>query len=206
MMTSDKALASVDYYDDLAMALSPTYDSLSFEQANSGVASYLPARPANVLDVGAGSGRDARALAAMGHHVLAVEPSEAFRRIAATNGGGIAWVDDRLPDLTSVTSRRLRFDFILCSAVLMLMPPEDLAPSFETLAGLLLPSGRLAITIRSPALDEPPEIFHAHSDEDVVGSAAAAGLEVLQRTAPSDALGRHALRWRSFVFGPFVQV
>lgn len=193
-------LASVAYYDVLAARLAPTYDSISFEQANAGIDPYLPAAPASVLDVGAGSGRDARALAAMGHDVMAVEPSEAFRSIAAVADAGIAWMDDRLPDLRGVTTLNLRFDFILCSAVLMLIPPAQLGRAFETLSRLLRHSGRLGVTLRAPVGNEPRDVFHAHSDEDVVRSAAAAGLDTVERVTPDDALGRHALRWRSFVF------
>lgn len=193
--------ASVSYYEQLARTLVPAYDSISFEQANAGVGGYLPSVPGLVLDVGAGSGRDARALAAMGHEVLAVEPSPAFRSLAARDGERPEWLDDCLPELPLVWATGQRFDFILCSAVLMLLSAADLGLSFKTLAGLLAPRGRLAISLRAPAAGEPPHIFHSHSDGAVVDAALAAGLKVLHRATPGDALGRSTLVWRSFVFG-----
>lgn len=94
----------------------------------------------------------------------------------------------------------MRFDFILCSAVLMLIPLTQLGRTFETLSRLLTNSGRLAVTLRAPVGTEPRDVFHAHSDEDVVRSAAAAGLDAVKRAMPDDALGPQALRWRSYVF------
>lgn len=200
MIAMVEPLPSIAYYDEFATRLAPTYDSISFEQANAGIGPYLPTAPARVLDVGAGSGRDARALAAMGHDVMAVEPSGAFRSIAAAADAGVAWIDDRLPNLPGVTSLGTRFDFILCSAVLMLIPPVQLGRTFETLSRLLANSGRLAVTLRAPVGTEPRDVFHAHADEDVVRSAAAAGLDAVKRAMPNDALGRYALRWHSYVF------
>ena len=194
------ASASVEYYGDLARTLAPAYDSVTFEQANAGVSEFLPPAPSLVLDVGAGSGRDARAMAAMGHEVVAVEPSPAFRVLAARDGECLTWVDDRLPDLPVVSATGRSFGFILCSAVLMLLPPEDLAHSFAALQALLARRGRLAISLRAPAAGEPRQVFHAHSDGEMAGFARAASLEVVHRATPGDALGRPAMVWRSFVF------
>lgn len=193
-------LASIDYYDDLAATLADAYDTISFEEVHPGVAPYLPSRPSHVLDVGAGSGRDARALAALGHSVVAVEPSEAFRSVAVREGDRLRWVDDRLPDLPRLTAEGRRFSFILCSAVLMLVPATQLGRSFATFAALLTPGGALAVSVRAPAPGEPEDVFHAHANADIVGAAARAGLELAGHDTPPDALGRQTLRWRSFVF------
>nr|WP_277998375.1 class I SAM-dependent methyltransferase [Sphingomonas liriopis] len=156
--------------------------------------------PSNVLDVGAGSGRDARALAAMGHRVVAVEPSEAFRSVAVREGDRLRWVDDRLPDLPHLVAEAQRFRFILCSAVLMLVPATRLERCFTTFATLLTPGGALAVSLRAPAPGEPADVFHAHADADVVEAAETAGFRLTEQATPPDALGRQTLRWRSFVF------
>ncbi|REN11303.1 class I SAM-dependent methyltransferase, partial [Mycobacterium tuberculosis] len=75
----------------------------------------FPDVPARVLDIGAGSGRDAAALAALGHRVVAVEPTpelraEGMRRHAALP---IEWIDDHLPGLHRVQALGVRHDLIL---------------------------------------------------------------------------------------------
>jgi hypothetical protein len=92
------------------------------------------------------------------------------------------------------------FDFILCSAVLMLLSSDDFESSFRTMARLLAERGRLAINIRDPMPGEPTAIFHRHSDAAIVEAARAAGLACIDRAELSDALGRSRYVWRSFVF------
>jgi len=190
---------AVEYYDQDAPAFARRYDSVTFDSVHVGLTDLLPAKGAAVLDVGAGSGRDARALAARGFRVTAVEPSAAFRQMAGTDGR-IAWVDDRLPGLSSLCAGDQRFAFILCSAVLMLVPRHELAPSFAAMARLLEAGGMLAINLRNPVVGEPAELVHAHSDDDILTAAGDAGLCVIRRDIASDALGRDGHCWRTFIF------
>ena len=62
-------------YDVGAPALVPEYERLSFEEIHASVLALLPDCDACILDVGAGTGRDAAWFAANGHNVVAVEPS-----------------------------------------------------------------------------------------------------------------------------------
>ena len=57
---------------------------------------YLPNRPLLMLDVGAGSGRDAAFFSSLGHDVIAVEPSAGMRAEAAKHHSSskIQWIDD----------------------------------------------------------------------------------------------------------------
>lgn len=198
MMTVSERSEAVDYYNRDAAGFAARYDSVSFEVIHPLLARYLPVGGA-ALDIGAGSGRDARALAAYGLDVTAVEPSVGLRSIGVASASGIRWIDDRLPDLARITDFG-RFDLILCSAVLMLVPPTDLTKSFMTMAGLLAPSGRIAINVRQPMSGEPADVFFAHSDDEILAAGATAGLFCLDRAEAGDALGREPYRWRSFVF------
>lgn len=197
MVLSDRADA-VDYYERDAAGFAARYDSVSFAAVHPLLGRYLPARGA-ALDIGAGSGRDARALAAHGLDVTAVEPAAGFREIGAASDPGIRWIDDRLPDLARLADAR-RFDLILCSAVLMLVPPTDLTASLVNMAGLLAPGGRIVINIRRPMPGEPVDIFFAHSDAEILAAVAAAGLVCLDLAEARDALGRETYHWRSFIF------
>lgn len=198
-MTLSDFLDAPDYYERDPKAFADRYDSVTFEAVHPHVLPYLPSS-GRVLDVGAGSGRDARFMAAFGLKVTAVEPSAGLRSLGARNSGGAIWIDDRLPDLESIAKKTERFDLVLCSAVLMLVAPTDLTKSFATLSELLVPAGKLAINLRAPLPDEPPGIFFDHSDNDVLAAAEAAGFKCLHRAEAKDALGRSGYNWRSFVF------
>lgn len=190
---------ATDYYDRDAERFAARYDSVTFEAVHPFLRRYLPAS-GNALDIGAGSGRDARALVGYGLDVTAVEPSVGLRRIGEASDDRIRWVDDRLPELSSFTDEFGIYDLILCSAVLMLIAPAELAESFATMARLLKSTGRIAINIRQPVQDEPRDLFFAHSDTEVLAAASAAFLSCLDRTEADDALGRTPYRWSSFVF------
>ncbi|RYG88929.1 MAG: methyltransferase domain-containing protein [Alphaproteobacteria bacterium] len=190
----------IAYYDQLAADLASRYDTITFDAVHPNLSSYLPMH-GRVLDIGSGSGRDARGLAAKGLVVTAVEPSVAFRQLAGLHPDDrITWVDDRLPELTRLDGDVEPFDFILCSAVLMLLKATDLGNGFGTMARLLADHGRLAVNIRDPMLGEPADIFHFHSDAAILEAAKVAGLTCIARVEMNDALGRPGYLWRSYVF------
>lgn len=193
-------LDPVAYYDQLAADFASRYDTVTFEAVHPNLSKHLPSH-GRVLDIGSGSGRDARGLAARGLNVTAVEPSAAFRRLGGpSSSDGIVWIDDRLPMLALLDGIVEPFDFILCSAVLMLLSTGDLGSSFRTMARLLAEHGRLAVNIRDPMPGEPTAIFHLHPDAAILDAADAAGLACVDRTDLHDALGRPGYLWRSYVF------
>jgi SAM-dependent methyltransferase len=98
-----------------AEALTRQYESVRFVDVHGPVLHLLPTVPSDVLDIGAGTGRDAGALAAMGHRVVAVEPTAEFRDRAARlhPSPRIEWVSDYLPDLVELTRRGDRFDVVM---------------------------------------------------------------------------------------------
>ena len=198
-MQADTGVDAVAYYDDAAERFAQLYDSISFEAVHPTILGYLP-RKGRALDIGAGSGRDARALAERGLDVTAVEPAAGFVSRAAPRDTRIRWVNDRLPELAGLKEEVGDYDFILCSAVLMLLPPGDLAPSFKRMERLLARSGLVWANIRSRVAGEPGGIFHDHSDDVLLGAAMSAGLECIEWIETDDALGRGPRRWRSFLF------
>ncbi len=117
------------HYEQHASQLATQYESLAFEDLHAELIDLLPAPGTTILDVGAGSGRDAAWLASRGYHVVAVEPSNAMRAQGRTlhSSPYIHWVADSLPELTQVGRLGLTFDFILLSAVWMHVPPASRA-------------------------------------------------------------------------------
>lgn len=198
-MDPTRSSDSITYYDCLAADLGPRYDAVTFDVVHPNLSKHLP-KEGRVLDIGAGSGRDARGLSTRGLQVTAVEPSAAFRQRGEANShDGVVWLDDRLPKLARLDNVA-PFDFILCSAVLMLVSADDLRESFATMARLLAAHGCLAIDVRDPMPSEPAGIFHAHSEKTVLESATAAGLACVDDAQRNDALGRPQYLWRSYVF------
>ena len=110
MPANDRAAEAIGFYDRAADEIAVRYDSVSFDEVHPGLRDRLPASPARVLDVGAGSGRDAAAMCAMGHRVTAVEPAAALRALGAELAPGVSWRDDRLPALATLHADRERFD------------------------------------------------------------------------------------------------
>jgi SAM-dependent methyltransferase len=159
---------SIAWYDLHAGEAVSRYEALDPDQINDWVRSFLPSQPGFILDVGAGSGRDAAWLASDGHEVIAVEPSEQMRTHSQELHAGtakITWINDRLPGLEKVHRLGVSFDFILLNAVWMHVPPASRQRAFRKLITLLKPGGRLAISFRQPDPDRARSMFPCHLDE-----------------------------------------
>lgn len=188
-------------FDRDAEQLARQYESVSFEQVHRAVLDLIPPRPARLLDVGAGSGRDAAALAIRGHAVTAVEPSTAMRQGASTlhPGLGIEWIDDSLPWLASLRNRGGSFDLILVSAVWMYLDDRDRETAIEALTDLLAPDGLLIVSLRHGAT-RSDAVGSDVPDDEVLTMARRHGLDRLRQTNARDALERSALWWTTLVF------
>ncbi|MBL8517286.1 MAG: class I SAM-dependent methyltransferase [Betaproteobacteria bacterium] len=162
----------------------------------------LPEHGAHVLDVGAGSGRDADALAKMGYRVTAVEPSAGMRKLAkeAHPNPEIVWVDDSLPLLGRVLALGRRYQFILVSAVWMHLDHSERPTAMLNLARLLSPKGKMGITLRiGPEVDE--RSIHKVNEEEVLSLGVKNGLVPLYvGRMTRDPLNRRDVRWKKVAF------
>lgn len=191
---------SVAYYDHHAEALADTYEALTFEQAHPALASTLgDGQLRHILDVGAGTGRDADAMQAMGHEVVAAEPSAKMRVLARRlhPSPRIRWVDAALPGLASVPKREHGYDIILLSAVWMHVHPNDRVAALSSIENLLAPTGRIFVTLRVGPVEADRAMFET-SAQDFVALAAQAGLQATETAHRVDLLGRPGVRWLSF--------
>lgn len=197
-----QSVTSIPYYEQHAARLAGQYESLAFQEVHAGLLDLLPAPGKTVLDVGAGSGRDAAWFAANGYDVVAVEPSEAMlaqaRRLHPSKN--IHWLADSLPDLAKVRRLGLGFDLILLSAVWMHIPTDDRQRSLRKLATLLAPKGRIAISLR---LGEPDtgRAMHAVSLHELSSLAQQFGLRLVRASDSEDRLGRANVSWTTVVLG-----
>lgn len=187
---------TVQWYEVRAKELADWYETASAERVHSWLKRLLPSAPATILDVGAGSGRDAAWLAGEGYEVVAVEPSAAMREIGQSRHGDrpIQWIADSLPALDRTFKSGLSFDVILLSAVWMHVEPSDRARAFRKLVTLLRPGGLLAITLRSGPADAERGL-HAVSVDEIKALARDHGVFVEQEGSTEDHLGRYDIQW-----------
>lgn len=192
---------SIAHYDSQAVGIARRHLTARFEDVHRQLLPYLP-RDGSVADIGAGSGRDADALTKLGFDVTAVEPSAQMRALAhlAQAGSRARWIDDSLPRLSRLRIMGRRFDFILCSAVLMHISPRSLGESFRALRAIAQNHGRVAVSLRDATEHDPPGIFYRHPPAAVRAAAAAAGLILLDSGEDADSLGRSNIVWRWYVF------
>lgn len=174
-------------YGPAAARLAEQYEAVDFADVHRDLRPHYPAPPAAVLDVGAGTGRDAAALARLGHRVTAAEPTPELRAIGERlhAGAGIRWVPDALPELPLLRAETARYDLVLLTAVWMHLAPEERPAAMDALAALLAPGGRLSLTLRHGPVPADRRMYDAGAEE-AVDLAAARGLRLRHRAERAD--------------------
>lgn len=189
---------TITAYEVQAHALSLGYEALAFEQVHAAVLDLIPDEPASVLDVGAGSGRDAAWFAARGHQVVAVEPSAAMRDAAPARdpNASIQWLADRLPALDAVLRAGMSFDLVWLSAVWMHVPAGTRERALRKLVTVLRPGGSIMITLRRgpTSADRPMDDVTASEVESL---ARRHGLQTRCHVHCADAAGRTDVSWET---------
>lgn len=186
-------------YEAAAAELIERFDAVSTAELLAPVRAHLPRRPARVLDVGAGAGRDAVWFAAQGHDVTAAEPVAAFVAAGQARRGAetVRWERDALPDLPRTRALGRRYDCILLSAVWQHLEPAERREAMATLWRLAAPGGRLILSLRQgPA--PPSRLALPVSVAETLRIAEAQGFTtLLQIGAPSvqAANRREGVRW-----------
>jgi SAM-dependent methyltransferase len=184
------------WYDAHVSEVSSRYEHLVAENVHGWLVDLLPEAPGLVLDVGAGTGRDAAWLASRGLEVVAVEPSSAMREEAQRlhSTASIRWISDSLPALDHTLRLGLTFELILLSGVWMHIPPGDRARAFRKLITLLKPGGLLAVTLRfGPS--ESGRGQHPVSQEEIARLARDHGAFLEKVVDSGDQLGRSDVNW-----------
>ncbi|UWM50070.1 class I SAM-dependent methyltransferase [Streptomyces carpaticus] len=191
-------LAGQEEYRVRAGELARAYEGVRFEDVHRDVVAFLPGAGARVLDVGAGSGRDAAALAGRGYRVAAVEPTDALREVARRlhPEPGIEWVDSALPEVGGVSGP---FALVLLSAVWMHLDQAERGVGMARLAELVEPAGRVVITLRHGPPPAGRRMFEVSGDE-TVALAAEHGLVPVHRGSHPDRMGRAEVSWTVLVF------
>jgi SAM-dependent methyltransferase len=182
--------------EEAADILTRQYESITFEQVYRDMLHLVPPPPCRVLDIGAGSGRDAAALARQGYGVTAVEPTDALRaageRLHA--GLGITWMDDALPELGAVRAMANGFGLILLTAVWMHLDGPERAQAMGHLGSLTSPAGRVLLSLRHGPVPEGRRMFDVSADEtSELGRRH--GFQEIARCQREDMLERSDVHW-----------
>ena len=215
---------SNEFYNLNAQEVSAQYLSKSFEQVHQSWIHLLPATlnktSVRILDVGGGSGRDAKYFAEQLQNinssqssgqstestgqVFAIEPAAELAKWGeqTTKGLGVTWLQDTLPALENTTKLEISFDLILLSAVWMHIPPSDRARAFRKLTNILKPGGQLVISLRHGHTDDERKNRNMYdvSADELKKLASEHGLFVkLETELDKDQLGRGHVSWQTVV-------
>ncbi|ANH76179.1 methyltransferase domain protein [Ralstonia insidiosa] len=191
-----KAPAGTAGYGSRATELAAQYESITFEAVHRDVIHLFPQHDADVLDIGAGSGRDAAALAARGHRVVAVEPTPELRQEGKRLHPlpNLEWVDDHLPMLHVMRSSTRRFDLILLTAVWMHLDEAERKAAMSAVAELVRAGGVIVMSLRHGPVPEGRRMFDVSADE-TIALGQQAGLQEHHHSTREDMLGRGDVTW-----------
>lgn len=196
-----RRVSGTEGYGETAAKLVGPYETIGFEDVHGDVLHLFPAPPRRVLDIGAGTGRDAAALAALGHIVTAVEPTPELRDHGKPlhAGSPITWIDDALPDLDIVCGLGTRFDLVLLTGVWMHLDLEQRCRAMPKVASLLAPGGVMPMRLRHGPVPKGRVMLDV-SIEETAALAEACGLRTIHRGRRPGLFGVPDVHWSVVVF------
>ena len=195
-------MSGTEGYAEEADALVLQYERISFADGHRAVLHLIPPPPCRVLDIGSGTGRDAAGFAAMGHRVVAVEPTTALRTRAEVlhPSPQIEWLDDGLPELARLRARGEAFDVVMLMAVWMHLDERQRRQAMPHVASMVRPGGVMIMSLRYGPVPNGRRMFVVSTDE-TTRLAAAEGLRlVLRRDSNDRFLKRPGVTWTRLAF------
>jgi SAM-dependent methyltransferase len=179
------------------------YESIGFADVHGDLLHLFPTTPSRIIDIGAGTGRDAAAFAALGHTVTAVEPTPELLAHARRLHGDlpITWIDDALPDLDRVHALGERYDLVMLTAVWMHLDQAQRERAMSRVAPLLRPGGLMTLSLRHGPVPAGRRMFDV-SNAETRALAARHGLATIHESESGALLGGPAVRWNRLAFRP----
>ena len=162
-------VSGTEGYADEAEELFRRYESIPAADAHRAVLHLIPTAPGSIVDIGAGTGRDAAWFASLGHRVVAVEPTDAMRipAMALHPSPRIEWLNDSLPDLTQLLARGEQFDVVMLSAVWMHLDTRQRRQAMPNLAALMRTGGVMIMHIRHGPVPPGRRMFEVPAEETI---------------------------------------
>ncbi|WP_428485625.1 class I SAM-dependent methyltransferase [Rhodopila sp.] len=178
------------------------YESVRFADVHKQIMHLIPKSPSHILDIGAGTGRDAAGFAAMGHLVTAVEPTAELRRRATVLHAcpRVEWLDDCLPELAALSGRDAAFDVVMLTAVWMHLDEQQRRCAMPRVAALIRPKGVMMLSLRHGPVPVGRRMFNV-TPAETARLARAEGLTCVQYVADEDSLlKRPGVTWDRLAF------
>jgi len=177
------------------------YESIGFADVHRDILHLFPVTPSQVIDIGAGTGRDAAAFAERGHSVTAVEPTPELRAEARRLHARwpITWIDDSLPDLDRVHERGERYDVVMLTAVWMHLDAGQRERAMARVAPLVRPRGLMALSLRHGPVPAGRRMFEV-SAQETGDLARRHGLATIHQSRGPALLGGPAVWWDRLAF------
>lgn len=162
-------VSGTEGYAEAAEALLPQWAEISFDDSHRRVLHLIPNAPCRILDIGAGIGVDAAGFAARGHHVVAVEPTDALRipGMALHSSARIEWLDDSLPDLAAVLARDEAFEVVMLSAVWMHLDEKQRRRAMPNVASVIREGGVMILSLRHGPVPPGRRMFEVSAEETI---------------------------------------
>jgi 2-polyprenyl-3-methyl-5-hydroxy-6-metoxy-1,4-benzoquinol methylase len=194
-------ITGTENYAEEAPELLKRYESISFADQHRSVIHLIPTVPGRVLDIGAGTGRDAAGFAGLGHSVLAVEPTDELRRGAMLLHPSpmIEWVDDSLPDLAAVRARGEAFDAVMLTAVWMHLDEPQRRQAMPNVAALVRNGGVMIMSLQHGPVPPGRRMFEV-SAEEIIALAQPLGLRCALNQAAEPSLRQPGVSWTRLAF------
>ena len=188
-------------YGETAAERVRQYESLPFAHVHRHWMHLWPTAPSRVIDVGAGTGRDAAGFAELGHTVTAVEPTPELRTEAQRlhPHPAITWIDDFLPELERVHALGESYDLVMLTAVWMHLDQGQRERAMARVAPLIGRGGSMALSLRHGPVPAGRRMFDV-SAEETSALAARHGLAVIHQSTGASQLGGPEVWWDRLAF------
>jgi 2-polyprenyl-3-methyl-5-hydroxy-6-metoxy-1,4-benzoquinol methylase len=188
-------------YSETAAERVKQYEGITFAHVHRDILHLFPRTPSHIIDIGAGTGRDAAAFADLGHVVTAVEPTPELRSEAQQlhPHPAIIWIDDSLPDLDRVHALGQRYDAVMLTAVWMHLDAGQRERAMARVAPLVKPGGLMALSLRHGPVPAGRRMFEV-SAEETGELARRHGLATIHESKGPALLGGPTVWWDRLAF------
>lgn len=177
-------------------------NEIPFEILHNEFLKFIPLEKSLILDLGAGTGRDAYELSLEGHAVLAIEPLTEFRMAGKDlyKSENLKWIDDSLPKLKKLTKYENQIDFALSSSVWHHLNEREQEEGIKRVAQLLKPNGIFALLLRNGPAGVGTHVFPTNLQK-TINLAKESNLETLFEidNQPSLMKNKEKVKWSRLV-------
>jgi 2-polyprenyl-3-methyl-5-hydroxy-6-metoxy-1,4-benzoquinol methylase len=194
-------VSGTEGYGETAGERVKQYESIGFADVHRNMMHLFPTTPSRVIDIGAGTGRDAAGFADLGHTVTAVEPTPELLTEAQRlhPHPAITWINDSLPELERVHALGQHYDVVMLTAVWMHLDLAQRERAMARVAPLVQAGGMMGLSLRHGPVPPGRRMFDV-SAQETRELAARYGLLAIHESKGPSRLGGPAVWWDRLAF------